>query len=72
MELYQQVKSVIQSHTCPVHNLHPIINISPTILDINCCCELFKNQCIDEIQQLLKDSANIKKVIASKKGAQDI
>jgi hypothetical protein len=68
MELYHQIKSVIQSKTCPLHNLHPVVDISPDFLNINCCCDLFKAECIADIQVLLKESNNVKAISVSKKG----
>jgi hypothetical protein len=66
-DIYSKIKSVIQAKTCPTHNLHASVRIEEGTIDINCCCEAFKISCIAEIEVLLKDSINVKKVSASKK-----
>jgi hypothetical protein len=49
------IKSIIQSRTCPVHNLRPIVNVRAELADINCCCDFFKSRCKSEISNLLKE-----------------
>jgi hypothetical protein len=66
-DVHYKIKSIIHAKTCPIHNLHAAIKIDNGIIDINCCCEAFKKACIAEIEILLKDSINVKKVGVSKK-----
>ncbi len=70
-DLYYKIKIIIQSKPCPTHNLHPLVKFDDGIIDINCCCGPFKVMCIAEINELLKETNNIKSVSPTKKRADD-
>jgi hypothetical protein len=48
------IKSIVQSRTCPVHSLRPVVNIRSEFTDVSCCCDYFKWKCLTEIRNLLK------------------
>jgi len=52
MELADTVKSVIEDSLCPVHDLHPVIDVTGNELKVSCCCTYFHKMCTEEIKSL--------------------
>ena len=45
MQLADTIKSIIESKLCPIHDIHPVIDISEDQLQIICCCIDFHKEC---------------------------
>lgn len=44
----------IKNKVCPVHDLHPIIEITGNQLKIICCCKAFHDDCTHEIMGIMQ------------------
>jgi len=52
MESAETVKSIIETMLCPVHDVHPVVEIMRNELQISCCCNEFHEDCMDEARGL--------------------
>jgi len=52
MESADTVKWVIEGMVCPVHDVHPVVEIVGNKLLISCCCNDFHEECIGEAKGL--------------------
>ena len=56
---YEAIKYEVEQSLCSIHKQHPEVTITETQdnLRLACCCEEFKQSCIDQIQSLLAEQA---------------
>jgi hypothetical protein len=52
------IKKFLEKKLCPVHDVHPEIDISSNLIQIACCCEYFHRYCMIEIKYQL-DQMNL-------------
>jgi len=52
MESAEVVKSVIEDMVCPVHDVHPVVEIFGNNLQISSCCDDFHEECANEAKGL--------------------
>ena len=53
MQLADTIKSIIEGRLCPIHDIHPVIDISENQLQIICCCIDFHKECKNEAEVAL-------------------
>ncbi|MDB4901270.1 MAG: hypothetical protein JWQ63_551 [Mucilaginibacter sp.] len=52
MNLTPELKSVIESLSCPKHNQHPEVIFDEEKIKLECCCPEFKVQCFYLIKKV--------------------
>jgi hypothetical protein len=52
METLEVIKSAIEERLCPVHDVHPLVEINGADIEIICCCELFYAKCLQLVQNM--------------------
>jgi len=52
MELAEKIKLTLQQKLCPVHDIHPIVEVIGNELNIACCCTYFHSYCNIEARYL--------------------
>jgi len=59
----ENIKPILEEKLCPVHDIHPVIELLGSELSISCCCDYFKNFCKIEAEFLrshsVKDLAQV-------------
>ncbi len=55
MYLAETLKSNIEANCCPVHDIHPMVEVYPNELQIVCCCNAFYEECKSEVENTLAD-----------------
>lgn len=53
MQSADTIKSVLEEKVCPVHDVHPNIDITGNEIEIACCCKYFYRYCIIEAEYML-------------------
>lgn len=53
MKLAEAIKNTIEAKLCPIHDVHPILEIIGNELRIACCCNSFQEECIKEARILV-------------------
>ena len=51
---YSDIKLDIETKTCPLHNIRPLIKIENGKITLRCCCDYFTSKCIAELDQKLQ------------------
>jgi hypothetical protein len=51
------VKNRLERLTCFTHREHPGVRIVGSKLQFECCCDNFKNKCLEETQRALANEA---------------
>lgn len=52
MDLTPELKTVIESLSCPKHREHPVVTFDEEKIKLECCCPDFKVQCFYLIKKL--------------------
>ena len=52
MELAEKIKLTIEEKLCPVHDIHPIVEVVGGEISIACCCTYFHSYCNIEAKYL--------------------
>ncbi|HTK21700.1 MAG TPA: hypothetical protein VL442_19420 [Mucilaginibacter sp.] len=52
----EPLKEHIEKKVCPVHNIHPIIEVDLNELKIAACCKDFELQCLEDAEKLINPS----------------
>ena len=52
MDTLEVIKSAVGERLCPVHDVHPLVEITGTDLEIICCCELFYAKCLQTVENI--------------------
>jgi len=56
MELADAIRTTIEAKLCPVHDLHPVVDVTGNELKIACCCNAFQEECNKEAQTLFEQN----------------
>jgi hypothetical protein len=51
---YTDIKLAIESQTCPLHNIRPLVKIENGKITLRCCCDYFTSKCMAELDQKLR------------------
>jgi hypothetical protein len=49
MDNLESIKSTIEERLCPVHDIHPLVEVTDDRLEITCCCQLFYAKCLQDV-----------------------
>lgn len=52
MDLVDTVRLIIEDDVCPVHDLHPMVDVTGNELKLSCCCANFQQECTEKIKSL--------------------
>ena len=57
---YFTIKLDLETRTCPLHNIRPLVRLENGQIMIRCCCDYFTRKCMAELDQKLqgKDLTN--------------
>jgi hypothetical protein len=41
----EDIKPILEKKSCPIHDIHPIVEIAGDEISIMCCCDYFSHYC---------------------------
>lgn len=53
MRLTETMKITIEDYLCPIHDIHPVVEISAGEFQVICCCTAFHEECRKEVESVL-------------------
>lgn len=53
MKLSEIIKPAIENLSCPVHDIHPIVQLFGEECQVITCCSVFQKECTEEIDAML-------------------
>ena len=53
MTLAETIKPAIEAMVCPVHDIHPIVQVFGDEFQVISCCSVFQKECTEEIEAML-------------------
>jgi len=53
----ENIKPILEEKLCPVHDIHPVVEIIADEVTISCCCDYFTHFCKIEAEFLRSHSA---------------
>lgn len=53
MKLAETIKPSIEAMLCPLHDIHPVVEVLGNELHINCCCNRFHDLCRRQVDDML-------------------
>ena len=56
---YTLIKSDLESKTCPLHNIRPLVKIENGQITLRCCCDFFTSKCMAQLDQQLQGKSMI-------------
>lgn len=51
---YSTIKLDLETRTCPLHNIRPLVRLENGQIMLRCCCEYFTRKCLAELDQKLQ------------------
>lgn len=51
---YPSIKLELETRTCPLHNIRPLVRFENGQIMIRCCCDFFTRKCMAELDQKLQ------------------
>ncbi|HTK19005.1 MAG TPA: hypothetical protein VL442_05820 [Mucilaginibacter sp.] len=68
---YSTIKLDLETRTCPLHNIRPLVRFENGKIMLRCCCDYFTRKCMAELDQQLQivdawqhDTANHSRQVA--------
>ncbi|WP_448702784.1 hypothetical protein ACFGVR_10560 [Mucilaginibacter sp. AW1-3] len=53
MKLAESIKPNIEAMLCPLHDIHPVVDVLGNELQITCCCNRFHDLCRRQTEAML-------------------
>lgn len=53
---YATIKLDLETRTCPLHNIRPLVRFENGQIMLRCCCDYFTRKCMAELDQKLQAS----------------
>jgi hypothetical protein len=53
MTLAETIQPAIEAMVCPVHDIHPIVQVMGDEFQVISCCSVFQKECAEEIAEIL-------------------
>jgi len=53
---YATIKLDLETRTCPLHNIRPLVRLENGQIMLRCCCDYFTRKCMAELDQKLQAS----------------
>lgn len=51
---YSTIKLDLETRTCPLHNMRPLVRYENGKIMLRCCCDYFTRKCMGELDQKLQ------------------
>lgn len=51
---YSTIKLDLETRTCPLHNIRPLVRFENGKIMLRCCCDYFTRKCMSELDQKLQ------------------
>ena len=51
---YSTIKLDLETQTCPLHNIRPLVRFENGKIMLRCCCDYFTRKCMAELDQKLQ------------------
>jgi len=51
---YATIKLDLETRTCPLHNIRPLVRFENGQIMLRCCCDYFTRKCMAELDQRLQ------------------
>jgi hypothetical protein len=52
MKLADTIKHFIEEKVCPIHDVHPVVEMIGEEINVACCCTFFERYCTIEIEYM--------------------
>jgi hypothetical protein len=60
---YNAIKLDLETRTCPLHNMRPLVRFENGKITLRCCCDYFTRKCMDTLDQKLQGKELMNSVI---------
>lgn len=60
---YSTIKLELETRTCPLHNIRPLVRLENGRIMLRCCCDYFTRKCMAELDQKLQGNENMNNII---------
>ena len=60
---YSTIKLELETRTCPLHNIRPLVRLENGQIMLRCCCDYFTRKCMAELDQKLQCNENMNNII---------
>ena len=51
---YSTIKLDLETRTCPLHNIRPLVRLENGQITLRCCCDYFTRKCLAELDEKLQ------------------
>ena len=60
---YSTIKLELETRTCPLHNIRPLVRLENGQIMLRCCCDYFTRKCMAELDQKLQSNGSMNSLI---------
>jgi len=60
---YSAIKLDLETRTCPLHNIRPLVRLENGQIMLRCCCDYFTRKCMTELDQKLQGNGVTNSII---------
>jgi hypothetical protein len=60
---YSTIKSELETGTCPLHNIRPLVRLENGHITLRCCCDFFTRKCMAELDQKLQGNGMMNSIV---------
>ena len=60
---YTTIKSDLETRTCPLHNIRPLVRLESGMITLRCCCDYFTRKCMAELDQKLQENGLMSNIV---------
>lgn len=60
---YSTIKLELETRTCPLHNIRPLVRLENGQIMLRCCCDYFTRKCLAELDQKLQGNARMNGIV---------
>jgi len=60
---YSIIKQNLETRTCPLHNIRPLVRLENGQIMLRCCCDYFTRKCMAELDQQLQGNGLMNHIV---------
>ena len=60
---YSTIKLDLETRTCPLHNIRPLVRLENGQIMLRCCCDYFTRKCMAELDLNLQGNGLMNSII---------
>ena len=60
---YSTIKRDLETRTCPLHNIRPLVRLENGQIVLRCCCDYFTRKCMVELDQKLHGNGQMNSIV---------